>query len=223
MSKKTKIFLVCSLFVILLGGFVGCKNLNRTLDDCVSEVHEAVFCADDDNFFVEVVSGKIKKDFALDGRKNELQDFVSIKLKAKKGAYTTVYADFSLKNTKYSQQLTLSPIDDSVWTATVFDVCDSEKLSLSVLADDKKIDYTLEKVQTGQIKPIDLLKDAFEDRLMDCFDGESFNCEVSVRLVKSPDQNDKKYYWYIVVYTPDKNYFGLMADSITGEIVAKKS
>ena len=98
-----------------------------------------------------------------------------------------------------------------------------ESLSLSVLADDNKFDYQLTKVQTGDTRPIDLLKQTFEKELMDCFDGESFLCETTIRLVKSPDENDQRYFWYAVVYKPDKTFFGLMADAVSGEVVAKKS
>ena len=223
MNKKTKIFLVCSLVCILIGGFAGCKNLNTTLEDTVSEIHEKVFFACDDNFFVQVTSGRIEKDYALDGCKNDLQNFVAIKVVSKQSDFDGVCADFCLQSKKYSQQLTSSPVDSRTWTAMVDDVVADENLTLSVLADDNKFDYQLKKVQVGETKPIDILKQAFESELMDCFDGESFLCETTIRLVKSPDDNDDRYFWYVVVYKPDKNFFGLMADCVTGEIVAKKS
>ena len=222
MDKKIKVFLICCLATILLCGFVGCKNLNTTLEDTISEIHNQTFFAQDDNFFVQVTSGQIEKDYALDGQKNELTNFVSIKVVAKQ-SYSTVYADFSLQNVKYSQPLEVSPIDDMTWSATIQDQVVEESLSLSVLADDGKFDYQLTKVQTGEIKPIDLLKQTFEKELMDCFDGESFVCETTIRLVKSPDPNDQRYFWYAVVYKPDKTFFGLMADAVSGEVVAKKS
>ena len=221
MNKKIKVFLVCSLAIILLCGFVGCKNLNTTLEDTVSENHQKVFYAQDDNFFVQVTSGQIEKDYALDGQKNEMTNFVSIKVIAKQ-SYNEVYADFSLQNSKYSQPLDVSPIDDMTWGATVQDQVVLDDLALSVVADNNKFDYQLAKVQTSDTKPIDLLKQTFESELMDCFDGKTFLCETTIRLVKSPDQNDTRYFWYVVVYKQDKSYFGLMADAITGEVVAKK-
>ena len=110
------------------------------------------------------------------------------------------------------------------WSATIQDsIVADDGFVLSVLADGGKHEYQLSRVKTGETKPIDLLKQAFEDELMNCFDGKSFLCETTIRLVKSPDQNDQKYFWYVVVYKQDKNFFGLMADVDTGEIVAKKS
>lgn len=222
MNKKIKIFLTCSLVLILLCGFVGCKNLNTTLEDTISENHEKVFFAQDDNFFVQVTSGQIEKDYTLDGQKNELQNFVSIKVVATQD-YQQVYADFSMQNAKYSQPLKKSPVDDKTWSATICDQVLTEDFALSVLADDNKFDYQLSKVKTGDIKPVDILKQTFENELMDCFDGKIFDCETTVRLVKSPDKNDQRYFWYVVVYKPDKTFFGLMADAVTGEVVAKKS
>ena len=221
MDKKIKVFLACCLVTILLCGFVGCKNLNTTLEDTISEIHNQTFFAQDGNFFVQVTSGQIEKDYALDGQKNELADFVSIKVVAKQ-SYNVVYADFSLQNAKYSQPLEMSPIDDMTWSATIKDQVAEESLSLSVLADDNKFDYQLTKVQTGDTRPIDLLKQTFEKELMDCFDGKSFLCETTIRMVKSPDQDDDRYFWYVVVYKQDKNFFCLMADVTTGQVVAKK-
>ena len=100
MNKKTKIFLVCSLVCILIGGFAGCKNLNTTLEDTVSEIHEKVFFACDDNFFVQVTSGRIEKDYALDGCKNDLQNFVAIKVVSKQSDFDGVCADFCLQSKK---------------------------------------------------------------------------------------------------------------------------
>ena len=85
--------------------------MHSTLEDTISEIHNQTFFAQDDNFFVQVTSGQIEKDYALDGQKNELADFVSIKVVAKQ-SYNVVYADFSLQNAKYSQPLEMSPIDD---------------------------------------------------------------------------------------------------------------
>ena len=222
MNKKTKIFAIVSLVCILLGGFAGCKNLNTTLEDTVSEIHEKVLYAGDDNFFVEVVSGMIEKNCTLDGVKNEMQNFVLIKVKANYD-FESIVAEFDLQNKKYSQKLTQSPIDSRLWTAMVEDVVQTEALSLLVVADETKNDYQLQQVTVGETKPIDVLKQAFEKELMDCYDGKSFLCETTIRLVKSPDTKDGKYYWYVVVYKPDKNFFGFMADCVTGEIVAKKS
>jgi len=222
MNKKTKIFAIVSLVCILLGGFAGCKNLNTTLEDTVSEIHEKVFYASDDNFFAEVVSGQIEKNCTLDGVKNEMQNFVLIKVKANDD-FENVVAEFDLQNKKYSQKLTQSPIDSRLWTAMVEDVVNTEALNLVVVADETKTDYQLKQVTVGETRPIDILKQAFEKELMDCFDGKSFLCETTIRLVKSPDEKDDKYYWYVVVYKPDKNFFGFMADCVTGEIVAKKS
>ena len=222
MNKKTKIFAIVSLVCILLGGFAGCKNLNTTLEDTVSEIHEKVLYAGDDNFFVEVVSGMIEKNCTLDGVKNEMQNFVLIKVKANDD-FENVVAEFYLQNKKYSQKLTQSPIDSRLWTAMIEDVVQTEALSLLVVADETKNDYQLQQVTVGETKPIDVLKQAFEKELMDCYDGKSFLCETTIRLLKSPDAKDDKYYWYVVVYKPDKNFFGFMADCVTGEIVAKKS
>ena len=222
MNKKTKLFAIVSLVCILLGGFAGCKNINTTLEDTVSEIHEKVLYAGDDNFFVEVVSGMIEKNCTLDGVKNEMQNFVSIKIVATQG-YQQVYADFSMQNAKYSQPLEQSPVDDKTWSVTICEQVLTEDFALSVLADDNKFDYQLSKVQTGDKKPVDILKQTFEKELMDCFDGKIFDCETTVRLVKSPDKNDQRYFWYVVVYKPDKTFFGLMADAVTGEVVAKKA
>ena len=150
-----------------------------------------------------------------------LENFVTIKVVAQ-NSYEKIYADFSLQNTKYSQLLVQSPVDDKTWTATVNDEIVSESMALSVLADETKVDYQLTKVQTCDTKPLDVLKQTFEKELMDCFDGKTFLCETTIRMVKSPDQNDNRYFWYVVVYKQDKNFFGLMADVTTGQVVAKK-
>lgn len=222
MNKKTKIFAIASLLCILIGGIAGCKNLNTTLEDTVSEIHEKVFYASDDNFFVEIASGMIEKNCILDGAKTEMQNFVSIKVKANSD-YHNIDVQITLQNKKHTKQLSQSPIDDRLWMVVIEDVVQTENVVLTVVADEKTIDYQLQQVVVGEIKPIDLLKQTFEKELMDCFDGKSFLCETTIRLVKSLDTKDDRYYWYVVVYKPDKNFFGFMADCKTGEIVAKKT
>ena len=81
----------------------------------------------------------------------------------------------------------------------------------------------LAKVPSGDVHPLDILKENFESQLMECYKDGKFDCEISVRLVKSPDENSDVYYWYVVAYKPDKTFFGLMIDSATGEVLAKKS
>ena len=75
MSKRVKIFLMCCMTIMLFCGFVGCQNMNRALEESVSEIHETVLNGQDDNFFVEVIGGKIESDYALDGVKNNAHDF----------------------------------------------------------------------------------------------------------------------------------------------------
>lgn len=224
MSKRVKIFLACCMTIMLFCGFVGCQNMNRALEESVSEIHETVLNAQDDNFFVEVIGGKIEADYALDGVKNASHDFIAVKVQVRGNVPEKIVAAFTLKNNKIESELTCSPIDNKIWTAVLDGNLPVETLALTLTVNEEDcFNYDLQKVSAGDVKPLDILKDNFENELMQCYENGKFNCEISVRLVKSPKADDNTYYWYVVVYKPDKSFFGLMIDSATGEIVAKKN
>lgn len=223
MKGRVKVFLVCCLAFMMFCGFVGCQNVNRALEESVSEIHQTVLSGGDDNFFVEVIGGKIEADYALDGVKNQAHDFVAVKVRVKQGVADELTAEFAVANNKYCEKLTRSPIDNTVWTVVIDNTLPVETLPLALVSGEDRYEYELKKVSSGDVKPLDVLKETFGDELMACYENGRFNCEVSVRLVKSPEEGDDTYYWYVVVYKPDKNFFGLMINSATGEIVAQKS
>lgn len=222
MSKKCKVFLICCMALMLTCGFVGCQNMNKALEDSVSEIHETVLSGRTEGFFVEVIGGKIETDYALDGVKNGMTNFVAVKVRTD-GEYSDMVASYVLNGKTCEKQLTASPFDSSVWTAVSEGELPVETLDVTLTADGESLGVALTKVSGGDVKPLDILKENFEDELMRCYKNGKFDCEISVRLVKSPDDADDKYYWYVVAYKPDKNFFGLMIDSATGEVLAKKS
>ncbi len=222
MSKRVKIFLMCCMTIMLFCGFVGCQNMNRALEESVSEIHETVLNGQDDNFFVEVIGGKIESDYALDGVKNNAHDFIAVKVQVKGAVPESIIAEFTVKNNRIEKELTRSPLNNRIWTATIEGNLPVETLALTLTIGEEKFEYELQKVSADGVKPLDILKENFEEKLMECYENGKFNCEVSVRLVKSPKEDDNRYFWYVVVYKPDKSFFGLMIDSATGEIVAKK-
>lgn len=222
MSKKSKVFLSCCLALMIACGFVGCQNMNKALEDSVSEIHETVLYGRAEGFFVEVIGGRIENDYALDGVKNGMKNFVAVKVRTD-GEYSDMSAAFTVNGKTYNETLTGSPFDAGRWTAVTDGELPVETLDVTLTADGESFGVALAKVPSGDVKPLDILKENFESQLMECYKDGKFDCEISVRLVKSPDENSDVYYWYVVAYKPDKTFFGLMIDSATGEVLAKKS
>lgn len=203
-------------------GFVGCQNMNKALEDSVSEIHETVLYGRAEGFFVEVIGGRIENDYALDGVKNGMKNFVAVKVRTD-GEYSDMSAVFTVNGKTYNETLTGSPFDAGRWTAVTDGELPVETLDVTLTADGESFGVALAKVPSGDVHPLDILKENFESQLMECYKDGKFDCEISVRLVKSPDENSDVYYWYVVAYKPDKTFFGLMIDSATGEVLAKKS
>lgn len=223
-NRKINIFLILTLCVTLVLGLVGCQNVNRALEESVSEIHETVLNGSDDDFFVEAIGGKMEAEYALDGVKNPSREFVSIRVRETGDENVdTLSAVFTLENNDYDLSLKRSPVDSSVWTVYIESSLPVETLDLTLVYGEDSRNFQLKKVVAGEVKPLDILKTNFENELMQCYENGKFNCEISVRLVRSPKKQDEKYFWHVVVYKPDKTFFGLMIDASTGEVLSKKS
>ena len=224
MKKKLAAVL---LFCFVLFALAGCVNFNTQLENVVSEIHERVLHGRSDAFDVTVTVGKIEEDFVLDGIKTGLKDFTSFRVQAVGNAdgYKELGISYRYNDQSVEHDLEKNP-KYGVWTLILNSAINTDALDVVIFTDKDNFIVPTEKVDMGNFSPLDKLKEKFKDELMTTHDGKKFNCEISMRFVKSHGgqgtDDECKFFWFVVVHTPKRDSFGIMVDAETGKVISQK-
>ena len=219
--KRKLAVVFCACFTLF--AFAGCANFNTQLENTVSEIHERVLYGRSEEFEVTVTMGKIEADFVLDGVKTALKDFIAFKVTPLNSAanYTDLGISYRFNEQSVEHNLEKSP-KHAVWTLRLDGTMNTEALEVVIFNEKDNFIVATEKVDTGNFSPLDKLKETFKDELMATHDGSKFNCEITMRLVKNSIDTENKFYWFVVAHTTKKDYFGIMVDIETGDVVSQK-
>ena len=228
MKKK---ILVCALLIFSSCLLFACGN-SKKIDIANHTIEERnhLFSAYDDIYSLTFSSGVREKDYALDGVKNEMIDFSVLSLSKLDGS--------SLSNDTYTYVLT---INDQTHTGYLekseVDNSYNADLGLNISAEDvikAKITFTgycFEKDLVNISHEFTINKDEaiekankeLKKELKELTSDKNNKIETVIKIVKDYSTSEvKRYYWYVGIISTNGDTLGILIDTNTGDIIAKK-
>ena len=227
MKKKLLIF---TLITICLFGLTACGKTKVDLNDYLIEERNNLFTANDNLYTVTFSSGLRENDYNYDGVVNEKVDF---------GILTLIRNDsLPLANDTYTYKITIneeeftgnmekSPIDNSYAVDIEKQVNNDDIINVEIkftgytfkqdLTNTSK-DFVVDK-NTALNQATNELKTEIENLLKD----KNNKIEVVMKILKDSSNTElNRFYWYVGIISTNGETLGILIDTNTGEIIAKK-
>ncbi len=221
---KRKILLAVtaiSIIVCALAVFVACNPKDgKNPSDNVSRQTDAYFAGESDMFSVAIEKGRREKIFIADGKATDVQDFCQITVvPLKSNDYDGV--SYVVKG---ENDATLSGELDSAeygeYSATIN--LDFVPTSITLTAGSDVSEIELKNVLEGALTSADIInlaKDAFKEKIeLESADGKPQR-EIYVKLISGDRKN---YYYYVSFIGDGVDYWAMLLDPKTGDIISKK-
>lgn len=221
---KRKIILTLSAIAVLictLGVLVACGNKNKgtTPSDNISRRTDAYFAGECELFAVSVEQGKREKTFIADGKATDVIDFCQITIiPLKSNDYETVNYIVTGGENTLSGDIATSEFGEYF---TLIELgFTPEKVTVTAGSDTGEIQ--LKNMLEGALSSTDavnIAKEAFKDKIaQEAADGKAER-EIYVKLITGDRTN---YYYYVSFIGDGVDYWAMLIDPKTGDIVSKR-
>lgn len=227
MNKK---ILALGLLGIGLVGLSACgKQSDVTINNCIIEQRENLFIATDNLYQVSFSGGMREQNYAFDGVKNEMVPF---------GILTFNRLDYDpLATDSYTYTVNIDGVEYS-GTLVNDEVENSYSVDLGVNASPTaQMDVTIEftgytfkqnlacvsgDFAVDQAAALKIANKEMQSQLNNLVTKEN-NIEAVIKIVRDYTSEDVcNYYWYVGGVTTNGETIGVLIDTTTGEILAKK-
>lgn len=231
---KKSLFIVCAvLLVFSLVLFVSCKEQEKGeekkgLETRVSTYHDAVYVGENEDFAVSFVTGEAERLIVIDGEVGETAPFATLTVTPQSAALFNNTYTYLLKGEmgEKSGALTKDVIGAS-FSADVEGGREIGKiLSVSLVSEGiLESEVTLANKLEGALSWKEILAVA-EKELAEVIAAESdtgnLRREIYVKLVNALASSDAPYYYYVSFIKSPSDYWALLVDPMTGEVISKK-
>lgn len=220
MKKKLILIFVAMLSMIFALVFVSCnKDATPPVESNVSREICAFYVGETENFAVSIEVGKREKNFVADGVSREVVDMVElviIPLKVhdyEEYAYTLKKDDCTLsgrvKGNEFGEYATIINLDFAPATITIGEGEGAECIDL--------VNVLEGKLTTSDA--INVAEKEFAERIEGAKNDGTYNREIYVKLITGDRQN---YYYYVSYVGEGVDYWALLINPTTGEVVSKR-
>lgn len=231
---KNRLFIaVTALIVLSLCLFVACKETpsepeKQGLERFVSTYHEAVYVGSNEDFGVSFVTGEAEKLIVIDGKVGEIAPFATLTVTPlSAGLFNNTYT-YVLKGESGEKTGDLAKdVIGATFSAEVAGAGEIGKvLSVAVVSDgilDSEI--TLVNKQEGCLtwrEALAVAEKALSEEITAESDTGELPREIYVKLVNALADSDAPYYYYVSFMKSPSDYWALLLDPVSGEIVSKK-
>ena len=232
--KKSSIIITVILVLILgLTLFASCKGKEKeeeksALEKRLSTYQDAVYVGSNEDFQADFITGEKEKLIVIDGEVGEMIPFATLTVTPRSSA---------LFNNTYSYVLTGEAgekrgelVKDVVGAAFSAEVTGSEEigkiLSLKIVSEGimeseitfvNKVDGTISRKQV-----LEIAEREFRDAINAESDTGNLEREIYVKLVNALSDEEAPYYYYVSFIKSPSDYWALLLDPMTGEVISKK-
>ncbi len=209
--------LLCVCFVAVL---VACNRQGGEKDNGnISRRTDAFFAGESEQFAVSVERGRREKTFIADGKATDVNDFAQITIvPLVKNEYESI--NFVLAGASSTLSGSVDGSDYGEFSAEIG--LDFAPVSVTVTAGEETSEIELANVLEGALTADDVIniaKDTFKDRMdKESADGKTQR-EIYVKLITGDREN---YYYYVSFIGDGVDYWAVLIDPKTGDIVSKK-
>lgn len=231
---KKQLFVAITAFLLLtLGLFVACHEKETTpekqgLERFVSTYHDAVYVGANEDFGVSFVTGEAEKLIVIDGKVGETAPFATLTVTPlSAGLFNNTYT-YVLKGE--SGEKTGDLTKDVIGATFSAEVPAAEEigkvLSVAVVAEGiSESEIPLANKVEGCLGWREILaraEQALETEITAETDTGELPREIYVKLVNALSDSEAPYYYYVSFMKSPSDYWALLLDPETGEIISKK-
>ena len=231
--KKQLFVAITAILLLTLGLFVACKETppepeKQGLERFVSTYHEAVYVGANEDFGVSFVTGEAEKLIVIDGKVGETAPFATLTVTPlSAGLFNNTYT-YVLKGETGEKTGDLSKdVIGATFSAEVAGAGEIGKiLSVTVVSEgilESEVD--LVNKQEGGLswrEALSAAEKALAEEIAAESDTDEFPREIYVKLVNALADSDAPYYYYVSFMKSSSDYWALLLDPVTGEIISKK-
>jgi len=220
--KKIRIILV-SIVLILCSSFLfACTPAMERFSHLISELRDNVFVAENEKFSVSIITGAREEPFILNGFATGTKPFTLITIVPKNGG-TDFYYSVVINGDTFEGKFVPHPFDVSL-SAEVDVLSNDSVIQLTVIQGENREELTANSVLTEQMinstKAIDIAYNRLKGSLEDFKQGGELQCEIFVRLIKNPIDNQGGYFWYVAFVGTNQTIFAVVIEPTTMTILA---
>lgn len=229
--KKYRIAIVLILLLSLFV-FAACKKTPKEektgLEKLVSTYHDAVYVGANEDFTADFITGECEKLIVIDGEVGELTPFATLTVTPLSAELFNNTYTYVLKgeNGEKSGEL----IKDVVGASFSAEVKEGKEIGkiLSVLVKAEGIlesEVMMKDKLEGAIswkEALALAEKELKDTITQESDTGNLQREIYIKLVNALGNDDAPYYYYVSFIKSPAEYWALLLDPTTGEVISKK-
>ena len=223
MRMKRKICLILVAILCLSLSFVALcacnKKTNDEQKDNISRLTEQYYAGESDLFAVSIEKGRREKNFIADGTAKDVCEFAElIILPLKSNDYTSVSYVVSADDKTVSGEIKCSSNGEFATSIAL----DFLPKTITVTAGEASSEIELNSVLDGKLSAndvIDIAKEALKDKIDKEYAEGKAEREIYVKLITADRES---YYYYVSFIGDGVDYWAMLIDPTTGNIISKK-
>lgn len=225
MKKKILILMlaICSLCLS------ACGKKDLDLSNYLIEQRQNLYVAQDEIYTTTFSSGMREENYAFDGIKNNMTEFGIITLSRNDcAAMSNDNYTYSIKinDQTYTGSLQKSEVDNS-YSADIQAVAPTDStITLQILftgySFNKEMVNTSSKFTVDNAAALNIANSALKTKIKQLTSDKNNKIEAVMKIVKDSTSSESNYYWYVGIVSTNGDIVGVLVDSTTGEVIAKK-
>lgn len=229
MKKLSLTFITIILIAVFAVGFSACNKKGSSIDLSANisyaETHKYV--GEDENFKVSVTAGIREQMFIADGVATNVAEFATVSVMPQKSDLLTKEYTYALTadGGEFSGTLERDPVTHAFVASVELSNLKDSLQNLKIYYDSNEVEIPLENKMTGKISYMQALDIAITEfrQLIDAnLTDNVLPREIIVKLIRDKRNPDSPYFWYVSFIAADSNYWAILLDPVSGEVVTKK-
>lgn len=220
-----KKFLIVMITLVALA-FVGCAEPSTPMDR-VTYLQTVSLYGQEGTFRICIRTGTAEKKPVADGVKGETANFATANLRVLEGstAGKTYGYRFKLGDKDYTGEFVQDRFGTG-FSADLGEVPDLGMLTAITIVDgESETTVPLENMMADLVITYDKALERAVEELktdLDAEEQEGFVREIHVKFINDGHNPDSKYYWYVAFIREDAQFWAVLVDPETGDVVAKR-
>ena len=226
MKKK---LLVALLLCIGLFGLTACKKTELNLNNYLIEDRQNLFVANDSLYNITLSTGLREIDYCFDGSVGEKTNFAILSLQRndnKKLSNDNYAYTITINEVSHTGLLEKSEINNSYSSDLELEVASDATINVKISFTGYSFDQDLTNLSStfnvDNSTALSIANEQLKADIEHIIDNNN-KIEVVTKILADNSNSDiNNYYWYIGVISSNGEIFGILIDTNTGEILAKK-
>ena len=230
---KKNVIVIALILALSLILFTACKAKEQeeeksALEKRISTYQDAVYVGANDDFHADFITGEKEKLIVIDGEVGEMVPFATLTVTPRSSDLFNNTYTYVLKGE--NGEKTGELVKDVVGAAFSAEVTGAEEigkiLSMKVIAEGimeseiplvNKVEGTLSRKEV-----LAIAEREFKDAITSESDTGNLEREIYIKLVNALSSEDAPYYYYVSFIKSPSDYWALLLDPTTGEVISKK-